>query len=150
MAWRPSATLRSWFDILSLCADFHYLFVSRTQRIFAHAPRRILREGQARGSATIRLAHHLERGPGIANAYLVAATQRSRAFDLLPVDLCAIGAARIFDGPLTIVKDEARMVARDSAIEDQDIVARRAANGRDILMQQETTPRQQDVTTIGR
>src|SRR6185312_6760770 len=67
------------------------------------------------------------------------------AFDLLPVDLCAIGAARIFDGPLTIVKDEARMVARDGAIEDQDIVARRAANGRDILMQQETTPRQQAI-----
>src|SRR5690348_1594606 len=71
--------------------------------------------------------------------------QHARTLDLLSVDLRAVGAASVFDGPLAVVEDEARVGSRDGAIENQHVVAGGAADGRDILMQDEVSPGQHPV-----
>ena len=90
-----------------------------------------------------RLADHLERGAGVADLNLIPGFEHGRALDALAVDVGAVAAARVLDGPLTVMEDEPRMVTRNGAIENQDVVARRPANSGDILMQCEYAPAQQ-------
>src|SRR5690348_4001883 len=71
--------------------------------------------------------------------------QHARTLDLLPVDLRAVGAASVFDGPLAVVEDEARVGPRDGAVENQHVVAGCAPDGRDILMQDEVSPGQHPI-----
>src|SRR5690242_8145080 len=101
-----------------------------------------------------RLADHLERGAGVADLNLIPGFEHGRALDALAVDVGAVAAARVFDGPLAVVEDQPRMVARDGAIEDQHIVAGRAADRRDILMERKDAslkqPGQEDEPTAQR
>ena len=90
-----------------------------------------------------RLVQQLEDGEDIAHAQFVTGRERNRTGNWAVVDLCAIGAAKVFGVPDAVREGDARVsVTRDRVVVNHEIEASPAPDDDRLLMQQDRHVRQ--------